>query len=682
MFFYSGANMFNLRSILGIFAIYAGVGLPATAVADVLKPDELLNLSLEQLTNIEVTSVSKSPEKANEAPAAIFVLTAEDIKRLGATSIPEALRVVPGLDVAQAGSHEWAVASRGSNSEFTDKMLVLIDGRTIYTPHFAGVWWDIQDVVLDDIERIEVIRGPGATLWGANAVNGVINIITKSAKDTQGGLAEFSAGNQIKADSTVRYGSKLGDNAYMRVYAKYNDDDDFRLKTGGSAKDNWHKDQTGFRADLDSSSSDKVTVQGDAYHMLESEIFSLPSITPPPVITSMRPEDANGFNLLGRWNHTYSKDSNTTVQAYFDQAVRKSAWYDDRINTADFDFQHVWTGIKRNEITWGVGYRLVDDYFTDTVTYSLNSPHRVDNLASGFLQDKITIVPDKLFFTLGSKLEKNDYTGWEVEPSARFSWLVDSNQTVWGAVSRAIKSPNRTLDDANLPVAAWPPGVFSGFLTLLGSHGFKSEDLVAYELGHRIQPAKSLSFDTSTFYNQYHNLLYGSYTGVPFLFTNPVTHATYPIFPVLPANANSAYSYGIEEAANWQVLENWKLSGAYTFLNLKFDHPDPFGRDFSNKQPQNQFNIRSTLLLPYNTEMDNALYYVSPLNAFNTLTGVNIASYYRLDTRLAWKATDGVELSLIGQNLLRSEHTEFSGFFFQSTEEVPRTVFANVRVKF
>lgn len=662
----------------------AWLGLPTTApaLATELNPNELLNLSLEQLTNIEVTSVSKSPEKANEAPAAIFVLTADDIKRLGATSIPEALRVVPGLDVAQLGAHEWAVASRGSNSEFTDKMLVLIDGRTVYTPHFAGVWWDAQDTVLDDIERIEVIRGPGATLWGANAVNGVINIITKSAKDTQGGLADLSMGNQTKTDDTVRYGTKLADNAYMRVYAKYNDNDEFRFRNGVNASDNWHKSQTGFRADVSTSASDKLTLQGDAYTMQESDIFSLPSITPPPVVTSMHPEDVNGFNLLNRWNHVFSADSNMTVQTYFDQAVRKSAWYDDRIDTADFDFQHVWTGMKRNEITWGLGYRLVDDFFTDTATYSLNSPHRVDNLASGFLQDKIAIVPDKLFFTLGSKLEKNDYTGWEVEPSARFSWLVNSNQTVWGAVSRAIKSPNRTLDDANLPVAAWPPGVFNGYLTLLGSHGFKSEDLVAYELGHRIQPSKSLSFDTSTFYNQYHNLLYGSYTGVPFVFTNPVTHASYLAYPVLPANANSAYSYGIEEAANWQVRDYWKLSGGYTYLNLKFDHPDPFGRDFANKQPQNQFNVRSTLLLPFNTEMDNALYYVSPLNAFNTLTGVNIASYYRLDSRLAWKATDGVELSLVGQNLLRSEHTEFSGSFFQSTEEVPRSVYANVRVKF
>jgi len=641
-----------------------------------ISPDNVLNMSLEQLTNIEVTSVSKAPEKANEAAAAIFVITADDIKRLGANSIPEALRIVPGLDVAQAGSNEWAVTSRGFNGQFANTMLVLIDGRTVYTPHFAGVWWDAQDVVLEDIDRIEVIRGPGATLWGANAVNGVINIITKSAKDTQGGMASFTAGNQINGDSTVRYGTKLDDDAFMRIYAKYTDNDEFRLKSGSSANDNWHKSQTGFRADWSSSADDKITLQGDAYKADESFILNLPSFVTPPATTSLQPMEANGFNLLSRWNHIFSSESNTTVQVYFDQADRKDAVYDDRIDTADFDFQHVWTGLERNEIIWGAGYRLVDDFFTDTPYYVINSPHRADNLFSSFVQDKIAIVPDKVFFTLGSKFEHNAYSGFEFEPSARVSWLVDSNQTIWSSVSRAVQSPSRTLADSNyFAQGQVQAGPFSGFSALAGSRSVNSEDVIAYELGHRIQPTKNLSFDTSVFYNHYTKLVVGT-LGSAFPTSNSAFPSPFFIYPSLPENTNTAHSSGLEEAANWNVTDKWRLAASYTYLTFKIDQPDPFGYNWEGKQPRNQFNVRSTLLLPYNTEMDNALYYVA------SLPSIGIAGYYRFDTRLAWKATDGVDLSLVGQNLLRAEHVEFTGFSYQGVEEVPRTVFANVTFHF
>lgn len=646
----------------------------SSASAQEFDPKELLSLSLEQLSNIEVTSVSKKAEKANEAPAAVFVITADDIRRLGATSIPEALRIVPGLNVARSGSHQWAVTARGFNDQFANKLLVLMDGRTVYTPLFNGVWWDVQDTVLEDIDRIEVIRGPGATLWGANAVNGVINIITKSAKDTQGGLASITTGNQEKAIASTRYGMKIGDNSYARVYAKYNNRDEESTLNGFGADDAWNKRQAGFKAEMELTQQDNLTVQGDVYSANEDFVLNLPSFITPPVVPTPETDQAIGGNMLARWKHKASDTSDIALQVYFDHAKRSSIAYRDEINTIDLDFQHNWSASDRHEITWGVGYRLVDEEMENSIYNQLTPDSRSDNLFSAFLQDKITLVPENLFLTLGSKFEVNDYTGFEYQPSARLAWLINDKQTAWASVSRAVKTPYRFTDDGSLALGAFPFGAPLGFIGSAPNPNLESERLIAYEVGYRIQPVETVSLDTTAFYNDYTNLTRGL-LGAPEFRTLP-GFGPYLFFPIIPFNDNEARSFGFELAANWEVFDNWQLSAGYSFLDLKFEKQDSLGFPLAGKSPEQQFNVRSNLILPYGLEMNNAVYYV------DSLPGIDIPDYVRFDTRLAWRARDGVELSLVGHDLFDAEHPEFSSFIYQNPSQIGRSVYANVTLRF
>lgn len=637
-------------------------------------PSDLLSMSLQELTNIEVTSVSKKSEKASEAAAAIFVLTAEDIQRLGATSIPEALRVVPGINVAQAGSHQWAVSSRGFNDQFANKLLVLIDGRSVYTPLFSGVWWDVQDVMLQDIERIEVIRGPGGTLWGANAVNGVINIITKKAGDTQGGIASLTAGTHERAEVATRYGTKLGDAGAVRVYAKYNDRDQQRSLTDTGAQDDWKKEQAGFRADWKGAEKHDFTLQGDIYTVSEMLPWNLPSLSAPPTEFSLQDKNPHGGNVLGRWHYNQSAESDLTLQMYFDRAVRDHLG-DDSTDTYDVDFQHVWTGVERNEFIWGIGYRLIDNSLADTIYYTQLPLDRKDSLYSAFLQDKIAIVPNEFFLTLGSKFEHNEYTGFEYQPTARFTWLLNDKQTLWGAVSRAIHTPSSSTQDGTLALAYNPPPPIGGFITSQGNPQLESEELIAYELGFRTEVMDKAYVDTTVFYNDYDKLFLGALNSGAATVVGTGPFAPYLLIPIIPGNDNSGRSFGFEVAANWDVTTNWQLASGYSFIDLDFDKPF-VGFSFEGKEPQQTFNVRSTLRLPYNLEMNNTVYYV------DSLTGARIPNYIRLDSRLAWKAMEGVELSLVGQNLLDDQHPEFSGFVYQNSEQIGRSVYGNVTFRF
>jgi iron complex outermembrane receptor protein len=506
-------------------------------------------------------------------------------------------------------------------------------------------------------------------------VNGVINIITKNAKDTQGSLVSAAAGTLDRALVTARHGARVGEDAYVRAYGKYTNRDEVRTLADTGADDAWNNTQAGFRADWKQSAADNITMQGDVYSMHADFVWGLPSFVSPPVTAGAQREWAQGFNLLGRWNHEYSKESIFTLQTYFDHTRRSDVVYKDVIDQFDIEMQHVWTGFDRHEIIWGAGYRLIADDFRNTPYYSINNPNRNDNLISAFVQDKIALVPDEFFLTVGSKFEKNSYTKLEFQPSARLSWLINDRQTFWTAVSRAIKSPNRTLDDANLAVLAFPPGAENGFLSRFGSHSFDSEELTAYEIGYRIQPSNTVSVDATAFHNRYSDLILGV-LGSPFAASNPLFPSPYAIYPVLPSNGNSASSHGFEITANWDVLPSWQLSGSYSYLKLKFSQQDALGFSFDGKEPQQQFNLRSTALLPYDLELNNVLYFT------DSLTGARIPNYFRFDTRLGWKPMEGLELSLVGQNLLDSEHPEFSGFIYQNGSQIPRSVFGMVTVRF
>lgn len=661
-----------LATTTALTAIASTISVEAYAAE--IDPSDLLNLSLEQLSNIEVTSVSKKAEKESDAAAAIYVITKEDIKHSGATNIPDLLRMVPGVTVTQAGAHDWTVTARGGVNQFANKLLVLMDGRTIYSPLFAGVIWDEQDTMLEDIDRIEVIRGPGATLWGANAVNGVINIITKNAKDTQGGLAVASAGNRVKGIGSVRYGTKLGDDSYVRTYAKQTEYNSEFAATGGSAHDSWKKSQAGFRSDSKISERDSLNIQGDIYGIDENIPYTIPDANSITGVSFAEGAKSYGANLMAKWEQKQSSDSQTSLQVYFDHTYYQTSFFNDEANTLDFDFQHVWTGWDSQEIVWGAGYRFINSVNDPTSQqYALVPKTRNDNLFNAFIQDKFALIPESVFLTLGSKFEKNDYTGIEVQPSARLSWLAAKNQTLWGSVSRAVHTPSRFTDDGQLAYGVDPTGGFFGNPLLVRSEGnrdLESEELIAYELGYRIQPTKQSAIDVAAFYNDYDKIFLDVYDT-----DNYVVGAT-DILPIKTINGNKARSTGVEVSGKWNPYENWQLAASYSYINLVFDVKDsPAGTDWG-KQPKNQFNVRSYYTFSNGIMMSNALYYVSQLG------GISIPSYYRFDTRLAYEVTPGIELSVVGQNLLDDRHPEFTPFVYKSAAEIGRSVYGSVAIKF
>src|SRR5882762_6305600 len=469
-------------------------------------------MSMEDLMNMKVTSVSKHTQKVADAAAAIFVITQEDIRRSGATSIPEALRLAPGLEVARIDQNKWAIGSRGFNGRFDNKLLVLIDGRSVYTPLFSGVYWNVQDVMLEDVDRIEVIRGPGATLWGANAVDGVINVITKKAKSTQSAVVTAGAGTEERGAGGVRYGSKIGDNTYYRAYTKYFDWGPSSYPSGMTAHDGWDALRGGFRADWTPAGANSLTLQGDVYRSRFNETLTVASLSAPYSNTFPNDGKYSGGNILGRWNHT-SERSSMSLQMYFDNTtIADKSLFVDHQNIFDIDFQHAFHTGDSQQFVWGFGYRSIRDKNDPSFTVSLQPNQVTLNHFSTFLQDEISLVDNRLQITLGSKFERNEFTGLEVQPNARLLWNLTPNQSIWTAVSRAVRTPALTEEGLRLNSAVIPPGTPSNptplpaVLAVFGSHQFNSEDLLAYELGYRVQATSNLSIDLATFYNNYSNL--------------------------------------------------------------------------------------------------------------------------------------------------------------------------------
>jgi iron complex outermembrane receptor protein len=617
---------------------------------------DLTQLSLEDLMNTKVTSISKKEQSLSRAAAAIFVITAEDVRRSGATSIPDLLRMVPGLDVAQINANSWAISARGFNHQFSDKLLVLIDGRTVYTPLFAGVYWDVQDVPLEDIERIEVIRGPGATVWGANAVNGVINIITKSAADTQGGLLVAGGGTQDLALGTAQYGGKVGKDASYRVFTKYLDHNHFSDLTGQDGEDGWHLSHAGFRTDASLSQKDSLTVEGDLYGGSEGANYGhIVSIAPPVNENLDGTEELSGGNILSRWNHAFSRRSDTTLQFYFDRYERDGPVISDNRGTFDVDFQHHLALGYRHDLIWGADYRYSSDYTEGTIDRAWVPAGRALQLFSTFAQDEIVLKPDRVFLTVGTKLENNYYSGWDLDPSARVAWTPSKQHSFWAAVSRADRTPDRRNEDADINIAAFPgPGGVPALLTLLGNPNEESEHVVAYEAGYRAQPAGPFSIDVATFFNTYTDLA-TTEPGSPFLVANPAP--AHLVFPLVWGNLMHGTTYGIEVSANWKVNDRWTLSPGYTLLQMHL-HTDATSQDTTTladtegSSPRHQAQLRSHLKLPGRFVWDVSGYFVERLSA------QAVPSYTRMDTQVSRQLGERLEFSLVGQNLLQDHHLE------------------------
>lgn len=645
---------------------------------------DLLNLSLKQLSDIEITSVSKRTEKASQAAAAIYVITQEDIRRSGLQSIPELLRMVPGLQVARSGAQNWAIASRGFDGQFSNKLLVLIDGRTVYSPVFSGVFWDAQSMMLEDIDRIEVIRGPGATLWGANAVNGVINIISKNSKDSQGNLVSTSFGNDLNAQVGARRGGKIGDMSY-RVYAQHRDQNQQHLTSGAGADDDWYTTQGGFRMDWNESETEQKTLQGDVYVGREGATRLLPVTTNVSSTRSLTVADTDnmqGANILGRWKHQLSEGSDITAQAYYDDVYRKFGQVGAGLHTYtwDADIQHNLKIGERHNLTWGLGYRLIQSDYTNSFYIGYVPQDFISSLYSGFVQDKIFIIPDKLAFTLGTKVEHNEFSGLEYEPSARLAWTPDSRQTLWTAVSRAVRAKTQSSNNLNLTLGAAatpaPNNVTAAttFLAEVGNKDSDSEYVNSYEIGYRIQPKDNLSFDVTAFVNEYKKL--ASLSTGPTTLQNNAIMGNYFYRALVNTSYNRGETHGVETAATWEVTPRVKLSGSYT-LFVSALHI--VGSSLVTKEgtaPKQQFNARAYVDLSHDVQWDSMVYMV------DSLPGLGVPGYARYDTRLGWAAMPGLNISLIGQNLFDDRHQEYTGFLYQGSEEIGRSVVAQAALRF
>ncbi|MCG3112674.1 MAG: TonB-dependent receptor [Candidatus Manganitrophus sp. SB1] len=635
--------------------------------------DALTELSLEELMNVEIVTYSKSPIKWFNTPAAIFVITQEDIRRSGVTSVPEALRMAPGVQVARINANQWAIGIRGFTSRLSRSILVLIDGRSVYNPLFAGVYWEVQDLLLEDIERIEVIRGPGGVIWGANAVNGVINIITKHSKETQGGLVTLGAGTEERGFGGVRYGGRSGEELHYRVYAKYFDRD-AGFHQDGVDFDDWRMGQAGFRTDLDITDRDAFTLQGDFYTGEAGQRTTFGIYTPPFSQTVLRDADLSGGNLLFRWGHVRSERSDWTLKVYYDYTNREEANFEEERHTLDFDFQHHLRLIKSQALNWGAGYRLNSDDTSGVETVEFIPADRTDAIYSAFVQYQIGFIDDRVVLTLGSKFEHNDYSGFELQPSGRALWKPTETQVVWSAVTRAVRTPTRLEHDLALSGILDP--ATNTFGRVLPNESFESETMIAYELGYRVQPQPRLSFTSTTFYNKYANLSTLE-MGAP-----SFTEAAPPgpdrvIVPFFFTNQMDGHTYGVELMTDWQAKEWWRVNFIYSFLQIHLNAQAGFPTRESSEagtegsSPHHQAGLRSMIDLPGNLEFDWFLRYVDRLPA------QVVKRYYNLDLRLGWHPTEKVELSVVGQNLLDQQHAEFA----RGVVEVQRGVYAKVTVQ-
>ncbi len=608
-------------------------------------------LSVQELMDIEVTSVSKTPESLGGAPAAVTVLSSEDIRRSGATTVPDALRVLPGIYVARQTSNIWAIGSRGLGSVSSEKLLVLSDTRSIYTPLFSGVFWDVQDYLLQDIDRIEVIRGPGATLWGSNAVNGVINITTKNARDTQGLYLTTSTGTEEHGSVAARFGGRIGDRGYYRVFGKYFDRGG-TLNTNRVSADDWNTGHLGFRSDWQAGERDILTVQGDAYRAKIGRLS-------PSVVVSGRPGPAGplrvvaeGGNVLARWRRKTSRGAEIEARIYYDRTHRNDPSFVDDLDTVDVDLQHRFAPTPRHEVTWSLNYRLTVNRNRGRGVFAVEPPSSNDQIAGGFIQDQIQL-SKSVRVTLGTKLEHNDFSGAELQPSGRVAWNLTSNQALWAALSRAVRVPTRLERD----IAIDAPSPL-GTLRLLGNHAFEAERLLAYEAGYRWQALKSLSTDIALFLNRYRGLA-SLELGSPF-FDSEIART---VIPLQNQNLTSGRTAGGEALITYSPSARSRLSASYSNLDIDMRAG---GRDLNHgifldgSTPRHQLGLRSSTDLPAHFQADALFRHLGSLRRLPTIvTGEGVPAYSELDLRLAWIGLKKAEIALVGQNLLHPHHPEF-----------------------
>lgn len=636
---------------------------------------DVTGFELEDLMNVQVISAGKKEESLSDVPAAIYVIRGEDLRRQGITTLPEALRQVPGMFVGRQDMNTWVISPRGFNSGSANKLLVLIDGRSVYSPLHSGVFWDVQDTLLEDVDRIEVIRGPGGSLWGTNAVNGVVNIITKSAEQTQGGYLGASAGIEMRGLGEARYGFQLAEEHFARIYAKYLNFDDSvsagRSTLGG--EDNMAMARAGFRTDRKLGTHEHFTFQGDAYQGGAELIVTQPSLTTPFSSSNKDRTMLQGGNLLSRWEKEFSDVSNVQVQVYFDYAFRSDNFFEEDLRTGDFDMQYRFQPFPSHDVVMGCGYRIYHSEIGNSFALSIDPEERTDDILSAFIQDEMVIIPSQLWLTIGSKFEHNDYSGFEYQPTARVSYKINEYNRIWLAGSRAVRTPSILDVDFRLNAITAPgPLLLSAF----GNDDFQSEELLALELGYRTHPTEDLSFDFAFFYNDYDRLR-NTQTGTPVLEAIPAP--THLLIPLSLENDNRARSYGAELASNVRLASWWLLRTNYSFIRLN-QHPQSHVTD-SDKEveeglvPTHQVWMHSAMELSPTVSLDVMARYVSRLESLAN------DGYVESDLRLAWHEPNGkFECALVGQNVLSERHLEYGSP--TSGHEIERAAFVQLTWRF
>jgi iron complex outermembrane receptor protein len=647
-----------MRPIIMRIIMWAGTAVTAQAFsASPPSQDnaDLADLSIEQLMDESVTSVSKRDQKLGDAAAAITVLSNDDLHRSGATTIAEALRLVPGLDVAATNSGQWAISARGFNNLYANKLLVLVDGRAVYSSVFAGVHWEMQQLMLEDVDRIEVIRGPGATVWGANAVNGVINIVTRSAVDSQGVLAYAGGGGVHEALAGSRYGGKAGENTYYRLFSSYRENADFPLANGVHANDRWETLEGGFRIDHYPQAGTHLTWQAE----VTRADFAANTI------------DASNINTLGRWSELLSERSEFEAQAYYEHAVRNEAYSNGEFDTLDFTLQHTFGLGRRNDVIWGAGYRYVGHKVGSTSpVLQVHDAEFGQQLFNAFLQDEFKLVPDRLTLTAGLKVEHNDYTGFELQPSIRAAFKPAPEQTLWAALSRAVRTPDAIEGKDVFVITIGAPFTAPGGLYIprvVGNTQVDSEVLWAYEVGYRIQATRQLNVDIAMFYNDYSKIIDRS--SVPVLVPgNPVGSAV-----LAWANLFSTKTYGGEIVVTVAPMDAWRLAAGYSLL-IPQSNETALSQLVENRSPRNQASLRSSSDFTQRMSLDAQLRYVDAI--------ASVHSYVTADLNLIYQLTGALQLSLVGQNLLQPQHAEQAPIRGSIIAEVPRGYYAKLTGRF
>jgi iron complex outermembrane receptor protein len=648
--------------LVRLLAALALLALSATGAAQT-EPD-LTTLSLEELANTQVTVVSKRAESRDKVPAAVAVVTPEDIRASGITTIAEAIRNVPGVHVARLNSNAWAIGVRGFTSQLNRSQLVLIDGRSVYNPLFAGTYWDVQDTLLEDVERIEVVRGPGGTLWGANAVNGILNVVTKEASETQGGFITLGGGNEQRAFARARHGGAIGTKGHYRVYGKFADRDGGFVPTG-EAFDDSRITQGGFRTDWRLSELTHLTVQGDIYSAEAGQRTSFASYQAP--FGRIAEEDAtmSGANLLGRWRRSFTNAAAVELQVYYDRTVRDEATFGERRETFDADLQYAFPALSRHQLIAGAGYRLSDGRTSGIETVVFDPPEVTDHLVSVFVQDEIAVIPERVALTIGTKVEHNDYSGVEFQPGLRLAWF-GSRSTVWAAATRAVRTPSRFDRDLVFTVSFDPARPI--FLRAIGNDGFDSERVDSYELGYRVRATSRLSIDVAGFHNRYPNL-FSLEQGAPFV------EGTRFVAPFIVDNLLTGRAAGGELAVESAITDRWLIKGAYSYLDFELRNRAD-SRDLSSANAERN-SPRHMVQLQSSTAIGSAFDAQIRARWVDELPSQSIDAYATLDARLAWRATPRVGFALNGQNLLDAEHGEFGGTNAGFTK-IERSIFGEV----